>query len=103
MDAVKKVTTVERMIRFHIHEYERLRKQVLPVCCKLAGKNIDQTFGIIDLAGLSLGRVTKEARKALGTVAKYDQVRTCWSMMRCTGIASARCGRPQLLLRCQKS
>lgn len=51
VDAMKKCTNEERMIKFHIQEYERCARVILPVCSKLASKNIDQTFGIMDVKG----------------------------------------------------
>eukprot|EP00983_Pelagomonas_calceolata_P008468 276820-Pelagomonas_calceolata.AAC.3 len=51
VEAMKRVTSEQRMIKFHIQEYERCRKVILPVCSKLAGRNIDQTFGIMDVKG----------------------------------------------------
>jgi len=51
VEAMKKVTNEQRMLKFHIQEYERCGKVILPVCSKLAGRNIDQTFGIMDVKG----------------------------------------------------
>lgn len=41
------------MIKFHIQEYERCGKVIMPICSKLAGHQIDQTFGIMDVKGMS--------------------------------------------------
>ncbi len=38
-------------VRFHIHEYERVRKVVLPLCSRLHGKQIETTFNIMDVKG----------------------------------------------------
>ncbi|KXZ45353.1 hypothetical protein GPECTOR_55g259 [Gonium pectorale] len=70
---LRRVTTDERMFRFHIHEYEYVRKVVLPLCSRLAGRNIDTTFNIIDTKGLSLGQVTRDALRFFGRIAKADQ------------------------------
>lgn len=48
---LKQITTEERMIKFHIQEYERCGKVIMPVCSRLAGRQIDQTFGIMDVKG----------------------------------------------------
>ncbi|KAF5839565.1 CRAL-TRIO domain-containing protein [Dunaliella salina] len=73
VEAMKKVTTEDRMIKFHIQEYERCRKVILPVCSKLAGRNIDQTFGIMDVKGVGLSHFTGEVKRLLGLITKYDQ------------------------------
>lgn len=48
---IKQITSEDRMIKFHIQEWERCIKHILPVCSKLQGRNIDQTFGIMDVKG----------------------------------------------------
>jgi hypothetical protein len=45
------VTTEERMIRFHVQEYERCARYIMPACSIVAGRHIDQTFAIIDVKG----------------------------------------------------
>ena len=45
------VTTEERMIRFHVQEYERCARIIMPACSIVAGRHIDQTFAIIDVKG----------------------------------------------------
>lgn len=39
------------MIKFHIQEYERCGKIIMPICSNLQGRQIDQTFGIMDVKG----------------------------------------------------
>ena len=45
------VTTEDRMIRFHVQEYERCARCIMPACSIVAGRHIDQTFAIIDVKG----------------------------------------------------
>jgi hypothetical protein len=52
---LKQITTEERMIKFHIQEYERCGKVIMPICSKLQGRQIDQTFGIMDVKGEQRG------------------------------------------------
>jgi len=52
---------------YHTHkhtQYERCGKVILPVCSKLAGRNIDQTFGIMDVKGTH--GLTKTALEGYG-------------------------------------
>jgi predicted HTH domain antitoxin len=53
ISTLKQITTEERMIKFHIQEYERCGKVIMPICSRLAGRQIDQTFGIMDVKGES--------------------------------------------------
>ena len=39
------------MIRFHVQEYERCARCIMPACSIVAGRHIDQTFAIIDVKG----------------------------------------------------
>lgn len=48
---MQEVTTEERMIRFHVQEYERCARQIMPACSIVAGRHIDQTFAVIDVKG----------------------------------------------------
>ncbi|KAF5839566.1 CRAL-TRIO domain-containing protein [Dunaliella salina] len=73
VEAMKKVTNEQRMIKFHIQEYERCGRVILPVCSRLAGRNIDQTFGIMDVKGVGLSHFTGEVKRLLGLITKYDQ------------------------------
>ena len=48
---MQEVTTDERMIKFHVQEYERCARVIMPACSIVAGRHIDQTFAIIDVKG----------------------------------------------------
>lgn len=73
LEGIKKITNEERMVKFHIQEYERCIKQILPVCSRLANRQIDQTFGIMDVRGVGLSHLTGEVRRLMGTLTKFDQ------------------------------
>ena len=51
MKKMYEVTTEERMLKFHVQEYERCARYIMPACSIVAGRHIDQTFAIIDLKG----------------------------------------------------
>ncbi|GAX74790.1 hypothetical protein CEUSTIGMA_g2237.t1 [Chlamydomonas eustigma] len=70
---LKKICSEDKMIKFHIQEYERCRKVILPICSRLAGHHIDQTFGIMDVTGVGLGHLTGETKRIMAMVTKYDQ------------------------------
>lgn len=51
MKKMYEVTTEERMLKFHVQEYERCARYIMPACSIVAGRHIDQTFAVIDLKG----------------------------------------------------
>eukprot|EP00798_Chlamydomonas_sp_ICE-L_P023844 gene23844-9398_t len=73
MAMIKKTTTEERMLKFHIQEYERCRKIILPICSRLAGRHIDQTFGIMDVKGVGMAHLTGEVKRLMQMIMQYDQ------------------------------
>lgn len=46
------ITTEERMLKFHVQEYERCIQYIMPACSKVAGRHIEQTFAILDVKGM---------------------------------------------------
>ncbi|WIA29355.1 hypothetical protein OEZ86_011860 [Tetradesmus obliquus] len=70
---LKQITTEERMIKFHIQEYERCGKVIMPICSKLQGRQIDQTFGIMDVKGVGMSHLSGEVKRLMSTLTKYDQ------------------------------
>ncbi|KAG2439718.1 hypothetical protein HYH02_010597 [Chlamydomonas schloesseri] len=68
-----KVADQDRLFMFHLYEYERVRKVVLPFCSRLAGRQIETTFNIMDVKGMGLSQVTGEALKMFQRIAKADQ------------------------------
>jgi hypothetical protein len=56
-------------------EYERCGKFIFPVCSRIAGRQIDQTFGIMDVKGVGMSHLTGEVKRLVSMLTKYDQVR----------------------------
>ncbi|KAL4418792.1 hypothetical protein ABPG77_005506 [Micractinium sp. CCAP 211/92] len=67
------ITTEDRMIRFHVQEYERCLKYIFPSCSKKAGRHIDQTFAIMDVKGVGLKHLTGDVKSILGRITETDQ------------------------------
>ncbi|KAI7842782.1 hypothetical protein COHA_003528 [Chlorella ohadii] len=67
------ITTEDRMIRFHVQEYERCLKYIFPSCSKKAGKHIDQTFAIMDVKGVGLKHLTGDVKSMLSRITETDQ------------------------------
>lgn len=53
LKALYKVTSEERLKLHHVREYEHLRGAIFPACSRIAGRQVDQLFIIIDLDGIS--------------------------------------------------
>ena len=52
------VTTVERMLRHHVYEYEKLGRYRLPACSAKAGKYLEQSCTILDFNGAQIMQFT---------------------------------------------
>lgn len=64
---IYEITTEERMLKFHVQEYERCIQYIMPACSKIAGKHIEQTFAILDVKG------TKQHVSCLWSIFIQDQ------------------------------
>eukprot|EP00210_Caulerpa_lentillifera_P001939 g1862.t1 len=73
MSKIREITTEERMMKYHIQEYERCLDQIFPICSKLVGKQIDKSFAIMDVKGVGFYHLTREVRQMLANVTKIDQ------------------------------
>jgi len=73
MKAMKNVTTEERMVRFHVQEYERALKYIFPACSKVRGMHISQTLAIMDLKGVGLRHLSGDVKRILSEITTIDQ------------------------------
>lgn len=73
MTKIREITTEERMMKYHIQEYERCLDQIFPICSKLVGRQIDKSFAIMDVKGVGFYHLTREVRQMLANVTKVDQ------------------------------
>jgi len=71
--ALQEVTTVERMVRFHVQEYERALRYIFPACSLVAGTHVSQTLAIMDLKGVGLRHLTGEVKNILSSITRIDQ------------------------------
>ena len=71
--AIARVTTEERMLKFHIQEYERALRYIFPACSLIAGRHISQTLAVMDLKGVGLRHLNGEVKRILSTITRTDQ------------------------------
>ncbi|KAK9798606.1 hypothetical protein WJX73_008330 [Symbiochloris irregularis] len=70
---IYELTTEERATRFHVQEYERCARCIMPACSRAAGHHIDQTFAIIDAKGVGLKHLTGDVKKMMSKILAIDQ------------------------------
>lgn len=68
---IYEITTEERMLKFHVQEYERCIQYIMPACSKVAGKHIEQTFAILDVKGVGIKQVSN-VKQMLGKLTTLD-------------------------------
>eukprot|EP00963_Diacronema_lutheri_P001597 scaffold102_cov340-Pavlova_lutheri.AAC.54 len=66
------VTTVERFLKYHIREYEKLVRYKFPACSMRSGRHIDQTLTILDLRDVLVSQFNSDARNLLKNIAAID-------------------------------
>ncbi len=71
--ALAKVTSEERMLLFHIQEYERALRYIFPACSLVAGKHVSQTLAIMDLKGVGLRHISADVKRILSSITRTDQ------------------------------
>uniref|UniRef100_A0A7S0RLK1 CRAL-TRIO domain-containing protein n=1 Tax=Chlamydomonas leiostraca TaxID=1034604 RepID=A0A7S0RLK1_9CHLO len=67
------VASQERIMKYHIWTWERLKRLLFPACSRLAARPVMACTVVIDLAGLSLKNFTLTTKHLLGEVARIDQ------------------------------
>ncbi|KAH7427266.1 hypothetical protein KP509_10G036700 [Ceratopteris richardii] len=73
LDEILKVTTMDRMLMYHIKEWEILIDWKFPACSKKAGHPIMQSLTILDLKGMALKTLNKPVRSFIQKITRVDQ------------------------------
>ena len=68
------ITTEERMLKFHVQEYERCIQYIMPACSKVAGRHIEQTFAILDVKGMTNDHHTDSSKNCVCNIQHWPHL-----------------------------
>lgn len=70
---LREFTTEERMLRFHVAEWELMNKSRFPAASVAAGRQVFTSYTLLDLKGLSMRQFDKFARSFVSKAIAIDQ------------------------------
>eukprot|EP00850_Spirogloea_muscicola_P015081 SM000113S24037 [mRNA] locus=s113:88451:89649:- [translate_table: standard] len=73
MDKQCTLTTMDRMMKYHVQEWEMLTDWKFPACSKAAGHPIYQSLTILDVQGVRMEMMTKKVRQFIKDLTRIDQ------------------------------
>eukprot|EP00250_Pteridium_aquilinum_P011251 c19936_g2_i1 orf=233-1192(+) len=73
LEEILKITTMDRMLMYHIKEWEILIDWKFPACSKKAGQMIMQSLTILDVKGVAMKAMNKQVRSFIQKITKIDQ------------------------------
>eukprot|EP00250_Pteridium_aquilinum_P009496 c18704_g1_i1 orf=502-1479(-) len=73
LEDLLKVTTLDRLLLYHIKEWEVLIDWKFPSCSRVAGRPITQSLTILDLKGVTMKHLSKQVRQFIQKIARIDQ------------------------------
>ncbi|XP_024396611.1 phosphatidylinositol/phosphatidylcholine transfer protein SFH1 [Physcomitrium patens] len=73
VDELLKLTTMDRMLLYHVKEWEVLLNSKFPACSEKAGTCVSQSLAILDLKGVNMKHMSKQVRHFIQKITKVDQ------------------------------
>eukprot|EP00850_Spirogloea_muscicola_P022091 SM000276S10303 [mRNA] locus=s276:80317:89316:- [translate_table: standard] len=73
LDRLLELTTMDRMMKYHVQEWEMLTDWKFPACSKAAGHPIYQSLTILDVQGVRMEMMTKKVRQFIKDLTRIDQ------------------------------
>jgi len=73
VEELLKITTMDRMLMYHVKEWEFLIDWKFPACSKKYGTYISQSMTILDLKGVTMKHMSKQVRHFIQKITKVDQ------------------------------
>eukprot|EP00897_Mesotaenium_endlicherianum_P002864 jgi/Mesen1/2605/ME000166S01729 len=73
VDKLMEVTTMERLLKYHVREWEVLTDLKFPACSKQACRPISTSLTIIDVKGVNMRMFSKRVRQFVKEVTQLDQ------------------------------
>lgn len=73
LEDLLKITTLDRLLLYHIKEWEILIDWKFPACSKAAGRPISQSLTILDLKGVTMKHLSKQVRSFMQKITRIDQ------------------------------
>lgn len=73
LEDLLKITTLDRLLLYHVKEWEILIDWKFPACSKAAGRPISQSLTILDLKGVTMKHINKQVRQFIQKITRIDQ------------------------------
>ncbi|KAK4750580.1 hypothetical protein SAY87_004062 [Trapa incisa] len=67
-----RITSIDRYLKYHVHEFERALQEKFPACSIAAKKRVCSTTTILDVQGLGMKNFSRASASLLSAISKID-------------------------------